>query len=136
MRPYMTKPDPARPPHYIYKLVRLWQKRMGLNHWGDIKLYTRTFKDKTAAEVKWTRGYKGASIHFSTKWLVDKTLTIEEVEATVVHELCHLLFADMDDKLERYLGIGECFHEYGVAREGMCDTIANMLIERYKRAKK
>lgn len=135
MKPYTTKPDPARPPAYIYKLVRLWQKRMNLMHWGDIKLYTRAFKDATAAETRWPKDYKGGSIHFGQKYLSNPTITYEEVEAVVVHELCHFLFAEMDDKFEYYLGIGECFHTYSAERESMCDTIATMLIARYKRAK-
>ena len=136
MRPYTTKPDPARPPAYIYKLVRIWQKRMHLEHWGDIKLYTRAFKTASAAETRWAKGYKGGSIHFGMKWLSNPTITFEEAESVVVHELCHFLFADMDDRFEYYLGIGEVFFEYQKTREGMCDTIATMLIERYKRAKK
>jgi hypothetical protein len=136
MKPYSTKPNPERPPLYMYKLVTLWQKRMRLENWGDIKLYTRNFKDATAAEMRWTRGYKGAAIHFGHKWLCNPTVTYEEAEQVIVHELCHLIFAEMDDKFTYYLGIGEVFLEYAVAREGMCDLWANMLVQRYKRAKR
>ena len=135
-RSYSTKPLPLRPPRVIYTLMRKWQVRLGLQHWGVINLYVRPFKDATAAEIKWTRDYKGASISFSHKWLVSEHTSYDDYEATVVHELCHLLFAAMDDRLERYLGLGEVFFEYGETREGMCDMISNLLIQRYKRVKK
>jgi len=135
MKPYTTNPHPARPPLYVYKLVKLWQKRMHLTHFGEIKLYTRAFKDGTAAETRWMKGYKGGSIHFGMKFLSNPTITYEEVESIVVHELCHFLFAEMDDKFEYYLGVGEVFFEYAKSREGMCDILATILIARYKRAK-
>jgi hypothetical protein len=134
MRPYNAKALPERPPRYVYTLVRLWQRRLGLQHW-TVTLFTRNFKDNTAAEVKWTKDYKGASIHFSKKWLLNETIPDKDRELTVVHELVHLIFADMDDRMEKMMGVGEVFYAYAEAREGMCDVIAARFYARYRNSK-
>lgn len=115
--------------------MRKWQSRLGLQHWGTIRLSVRAFKEMTAAQVAWSASYKDASILFGQKWLNSDHRTDADTEEVIVHELIHLLFADMDDRLEGYFGAGEVLQQYAATREGMCDVLATILISRYQRAK-
>lgn len=130
---YTTNPLKASIPISLRKLVRIWMKRLGLERNWKLKFYTRQFKDLTAAEAKWSPGYASGSIHFGARWLADEHRTDAETEHTVVHELLHFVFAPMDDSMEDYLGLGKAFFIYAERREQMCDRIATLLIDRYRR---
>jgi hypothetical protein len=117
-------------------LLAVWQPRLGLTHWGDIPLYVRNFKDTTAAEIRWTKGYKGAAVSFSKKWIEAPERTYADFETTLVHELIHLIFAEFDDAIETGLGFGSVYDSYCEKREGLCDVFASLFIARYARAKK
>lgn len=133
-QPWRTKPLPDRVPAVCRKLVVLWQKRLELSHWGDIPLYMRVMKD-SAAEIRWPENYKNAAIAFNTEWVKAEHRTHDDYEKTVVHELLHLVFADLDDTLQTQLGLGTVLDSYANKREGLCDALATLFIARYKRSR-
>lgn len=82
----------------VRKVLEWWIDRMGLQWWDDIQIrFHRDVSDApdplAAGHVTFTWCYQQATIHFYLPNLVDKDDA--ELEKIVVHELVHILTAEL-----------------------------------------
>lgn len=118
----------------IVALGRKWEKRLGLAQWTVSYYVYGGSMAGGAAETRWHDNYQDAGIAIDQKWLDFDTTTDEDIEINLVHELCHLLFAPMDDEMASMFGLeSTVYGMYAAKREGMCDVIAKLIVDRYKR---
>ena len=134
-----TKPWPkgslSTAPRALKALGKKWEKRLGLEHW-QINYYMSKRQLRSCAETRWESNYLGGGVAFDPVWYEQEIRTPEEIEATVVHELTHFVFARMDDSMSDLFGAASgVFTVYHDARETVCDQFAAILIKRYVRKK-
>lgn len=115
----------------INSIVSDWTTRLGLTHWV-IKVTTEPpDKPWRNAQIDVSRCYDTATIKLQTgyeKW------SREEATQTMIHELLHLHFRDLDESVE----LNEHLHNdaydifksrYTHETEGIIDRLARVLVE-------
>lgn len=81
----------------------------------------------SAAQVKWNKHYKKATIVFDRKNL--RTASAMVVEAYTLHELLHLVFAPLDDAVKEHIGENSrVFWAYADQREGVVDVVSHLVL--------
>lgn len=109
----------------VAPLIAVWRQRLQLNHWSIVYRFNSHLEHDGRpifAEVNVTHPYKRAFIQFSRS-CVDAAPT-QELTHGVVHELCHLVLADIKQLAIDNFGegsVGDAFHQ---AIETVTDTIA------------
>lgn len=78
-----------------------WADFLGVKHQWAIELAFKKANDMqdadSSGECSWPSNYRSAVIRFNMELIVKKQLTIQEMRETVVHELGHLVNADIWD---------------------------------------
>lgn len=78
-----------------------WSEFLGVHHQWSVELVTKKAKDMgdsdSVAECSWPWNYRSATIRFNVDHLLKKQPTFREIRETVVHELGHLVNADLWD---------------------------------------
>jgi len=115
-------------------LIQSWLEDWGtflgiLNQWTvTIEFVSaKKLQKDSVAEIDWPPNYRKAIIHFNKSCLSQHWHTDEELEQSIVHELCHLLFADLWDTARKYLD-GPIFDEFKNEIEKAIDIQAIILI--------
>ena len=93
-------------------LITRWRQRLQLNHWSVVYRFVGNLDHDdhpVFADISVTHPYKRAFIQFS-RMCVDASPS-QELEHAVVHELCHLILADLKNR------VGEIFNESDLGTE-------------------
>lgn len=115
----------------IVGLVRAWAPRLGLSHWEIDVTWDETLTDDVANVVV-ESSYDGARITLRAD-LVEHP-DAEYVEATVVHELLHVVMRDLDATLPPVLDLlprgaaSLARARYEHESEGIVDRLATVLV--------
>ena len=116
----------------IERLVRVWTGRLGLERWKIDVDFTKPCGEDNIAEAERSGFYDRATIRFEPGWA---KWTPEYAEATLVHELLHLLhrdtdqaFDDIEGQLQRDAWI-MAERRYRQAMEGFIERMACRLVE-------
>ena len=80
-----------------------------------------------AANVQWPKNYREATIVFDRTFL--KEHDDASLERTVLHELLHLVCAQLDDAMQENIGVSSyMWWTYNDHREAVLDTITNLML--------
>lgn len=109
------------------KLLEEWQERLGLQDWAIILRYNCKQEDleleNVNGEAEWSTSIKSASIKIISKEVYGERMLEFDFEKTLVHELLHLKFALVDQKITSY----ESDVAYEV-RHQLIDDLARALV--------
>jgi hypothetical protein len=116
----------------IEGLVRAWAPRLGLSHWEIEIAWDETLLPSEMANVVTESAYDGAFVTFNTDLVENRDA--EYVEATVVHELVHIVMRDLDATLPPVLdlvpkgaaALARARYEHEI--EGVVDRMAGVLV--------
>lgn len=113
-------------------LVRVWQVRLGLERWEVGIDWSKPCADENVAEAERSQFYDSAKVRVEPGWA---KWSPEYAEATIVHELLHMLHRDVDQavydidgQLQRDAWI-MAERRYRHAMEGFVDRMAQRLVE-------
>lgn len=97
----MTAPNPVLAEHrqVFESYLLLWQGKLGLLDWR-ISLSQRRPSKANAAAVKIHHRHRQASIHLADDLGPNTKVTPEVLESFVVHELLHVLLAEIVNQTE------------------------------------
>lgn len=80
-----------------------------------------------AANVRWPKNYKEATIAFDREFV--KLADDAALERTVLHELLHLVMSQLDDAMEEQIGTSSyVMSAFCDAREAVLDTLTNLML--------
>lgn len=109
------------------KLLEEWKERLGLQDWAIILRYNCKQEDleleNVNGEAEWSTSLKSASIKIISKEVYGERMLEFDFEKTLVHELLHLKFALVDQKITSY----ESDVAYEV-RHQLIDDLARALV--------
>ncbi len=112
----------------VIRYLQKWQGILGLDGWQLCTLFVPTQpadQPDLSMRVEWPTYYKSADIKIFPH---NRENHDTVVERTVVHELCHLIFAPVDDVLHTMIGCdSEVNKRYSDQLEGCVDHLAVML---------
>ncbi len=98
------------------RLIRLWQKRLSLRDWTiEVQVCTEVDADDSWGEATWYPDSREATIRIS------RGLGPWQHEATVVHELLHLMLQGHMD-----------YEGYDIHEERAINTLASVLTAAYR----
>jgi hypothetical protein len=116
----------------VEQLVTDWQQRLGLDRWKITHLWDVPAPKVTNAIINRSHQYDTASLRLARGW---ETWPEFKLETTIVHELLHLHFRDIDQSIEAVKGtlhpdawtMVNARYEHEV--EGLIDRLAHRLVE-------
>lgn len=114
-------------------LVELWAGRLGLlPNWHIAVDFVPKLSGMTVAQVTWADGYQTARMAVSApRWAAEND---EGRHRVVIHELRHLVYAPVIDRLAAYCGIGTIvFKALAAEVEKVCDSDAGVFRRLYRR---
>lgn len=80
-----------------------WSDFLGVQHQWSVEIFYKRAKEleeaDSLAECNWPTNYRSASIRFNLDYLMKKQPSLREIREALVHELGHLVNADMWDLL-------------------------------------
>lgn len=116
----------------LRRILAGWQKRLRLEHW-DVKLDLETFANPGCYATVWAADdYDTATVKVDAEW---RGWSTELANQTVVHELLHIVFRDVDEAVcagrQRLSDDAAAVVKYGYehALEGTADRLAHRLVE-------
>ena len=84
-----------------------------------------------AAMIRWVPGYQKATIFFDLDAI--RHATLQQVEAYILHELLHLIFAPLDDMMKAEIGPNSyLFNKYYDQCERVVDAVTFLMINARK----
>lgn len=108
-------------------LLEEWQERLGLHDWAiTLKINCRQDEmelGEVAGETEWAESIKSASIKIISEKVYGERIVPYDFENILVHELLHLKFALIDQKITSY----ESDVAYQV-RHQLIDDLARALV--------
>lgn len=105
----MTKPKTPTTMADIRRMVDCWRRILGLTNWDIVVNFQAVLDDGRTMGVFWVPGYLSAGVMASDDVL---NLRPERAEMAVIHELLHLVFAPVDDRLSEMVGSGAVKNAY------------------------
>ena len=119
MSKHTTKDD-------IRRMVDCWRRLLALTSWDIVVFFVDELEDGRTMDIQWVRGYVSAGLRCSKDALA---LSSERAEKCVVHELLHLTFASVDDRLELLVGHGTVMLEFRQEMERAIDGLSTRFVE-------
>lgn len=116
----------------VKRLCALWQQRLGVANW---QLHFETSAESGAGALKVTRlsYYRKALVTIWTG-VEDADKSPEQLSQNVLHEVCHLLLADIQDAIDQeFDGTGLMFRYFRNAYEVSTDEVKSALWRAWER---
>ena len=114
----------------ISDLVADWATFLGIYPQWTIDIEYKKQKDMSdgvSATCTWATNYRGAVIKFNCDWLVKTQPNDREITQTVVHELGHIINAELWDTIQENLN-GDFRSLFVSKEEASVDTWTNLII--------
>jgi hypothetical protein len=111
--------------------ITKWQNRLGLHGWQIIVVFgcTDTEDANHTMTIEWPRGYRTATLCIAPN---ATQFEPELYERVILHEMLHLVLANMDDHLSEEIGDGRVNDVYEALRETTIDSLAVVLQRGWK----
>ena len=110
----------------IERFTECWKRLLGLTQWDIVISFHKELSDSMTMSVAWVRGYLSAGLSVSEDALF---LQPSRAEKAVIHELLHLVFAPVDDRMTLIIGCGTALLEYRQEMERAIDGLSVRLEE-------
>ncbi len=111
----------------IQESINRWADFLGIKQTWILKVEVAEEVEGDGAETSWTANYRDAKIKFLYKRF--STAPDEELELYVLHELFHLVLADLEDSMVTAIGKEAVYKANLMPHiERLCDMLAGMLL--------
>lgn len=110
----------------IRRMTDCWRRLLALTSWDIVIFFVDELEDGRTMDMQWIRGYTSAGLRCSKDALA---LSPERAEKSIVHELLHLTFAPVDDRMELLFGHGTNMCEFRQEMERAIDGLSVRLVE-------
>lgn len=110
----------------IERFTACWRRLLGLTQWDIVTSFHKELDDGRTMDMQWIRGYLSAGLRVSEDAL---RLRPSRAEKSVIHELLHLVFAPVDDRMELIVGHGTVMLEFRQEMERALDGLSVRLQE-------
>jgi hypothetical protein len=104
-----------------------WLNYLGLQHVWHVDLAWKTLSTE-GMETTWNTGYRDATITVSYTFIENNVSRPDVIDLFIIHEVLHLLFANVRDSVELNLVLGSPVHKmYVHAEEGLIDNLSRII---------
>lgn len=114
--------------------VNLWANRLGESNWHILVDFDESANQHFTTFAEYREGYREARICFSMKLLSDRDRRAQTLD--IIHELRHLHYEPLRDKLHSFVGGGTLFSALSAEVEKLCDRDALFFYRLFSRRKK